>query len=44
MTAAEINVFMEAIDEEIAAAVKFGQESPFPDKTDLVKDVYYGRE
>lgn len=44
MTAAEINVFMEAIDEEIAAAVKFGQESPFPDKTELVKDVYYGQE
>ena len=43
MSAAEINLFIEKIDNELTEAVKYGQESPFPDKTDLIKNVYYER-
>jgi len=44
ITAAEINHFIKAIDKEIATAVKFGLESPLPDKTDLIKHVFFERE
>jgi acetoin:2,6-dichlorophenolindophenol oxidoreductase subunit alpha len=44
MTAAAINAFIDIIDAELAAAVTFGQESPVPDQSDLLKHVYFERE
>jgi TPP-dependent pyruvate/acetoin dehydrogenase alpha subunit len=42
MTPAAIDNLEAAIAEELAAAARFGQESPWPEKADLLTDVYYG--
>ncbi|MFW5877994.1 MAG: pyruvate dehydrogenase (acetyl-transferring) E1 component subunit alpha [bacterium] len=38
----EINNIEQEINEEIEEAVKFGKEGPFPDKSELLEDVYSG--
>ncbi len=39
-TQEEIDAINKRIDEEVAAAVKFAEESPFPSEDELLKDVY----
>jgi TPP-dependent pyruvate/acetoin dehydrogenase alpha subunit len=44
ITAAEIVSLTEIIDADLAAAVRFGKESPVPDTTDLFRHVYGERD
>lgn len=40
LSEADINSLEQKVEQEIEEAVKFGEESPYPDPTELLKDVY----
>ncbi len=41
-TEAELQTILAEADTEMDAAVEFGRQSPFPDKSELITDVYVG--
>lgn len=40
LSEADINSLEQKVEQEIEEAVKFGEDSPYPDSTELLKDVY----